>query len=272
MNVLVMRDAQHVVWEGALTDITERRLAEEALWDSERRVRLMVEQMPAVLWSMDRDLHFTLSLGAGLAALGLRPNQIVGATLQEFAGTDDPEAPIIAAHRRALSGESVSFRIEWSGRWFEAHVEPYHDVEGRTAGVLGVALDVTERRRAEDELQRTLAMLQSTLDSTVDGILVLDRQGRVSTFNRRFGEMWDLSPEQLASRDAGSWVAAVRDKVADPDAFAEGTRRLEASPDSIDRSRIRLRDGRVLERLVVPQRIEGRTVGHVLSFREVAGG
>jgi PAS domain S-box-containing protein len=226
--------------------------------------------MPAVLWSMDRDLRFTLSLGAGLAALGLRPNQMVGSSLQEFAGTDDPHAPMIAAHRRALAGESVSFRIEWSGRWFEAHVEPYHDAEGRTAGLLGVALDVTERRRAEDELQRTLAMLQSTLDSTEDGILVLDPAGRVSTCNRRFVEMWGLAPHELASRDAERWIAAALEKVDDPREFLEGVRQLEANRDSVDRSRVRLRDGRVFERLTMPQRIDGRVVGHVLSFREVA--
>lgn len=273
MNIVVTRDpvSGEVVWEGALTDITERRLAEDALWDSERRLRLMMEQMPAVLWSVDRNLVFTLSLGAGLAALGLKPNQIVGTSLQEFAGSDDPEAPMIAAHRRALSGESVSFRIEWLGRLYEAHVEPFHDVQGRTAGVLGIALDVTERRRAEVELQRMLAMLQSTLDSTDDGILVLDRDGNVTTFNRRFAEMWNLPPELLATRDSDTWLEAALQWVEDPEGFSEGVRQLRARPDSFDRSRIRLRDGRVLERSVLPQRVDGRTVGHVLSFREVSG-
>ena len=181
----------------------------------------------------------------------------------------DERFPLLAAHRRALAGESVSLRTEWGGRGYEAHVEPYRDPEGHTTGVLGIALDVTERRRAEDELQRTLSMLQSTLDSTGDGILVLDREGRVANFNRRFGEVWGLPPELLARRDVDALLAAAMERVEEPDAFLARVHELRARPDTAERDLIRLRDGRVLERLVLPQRLEGRTVGHVLSFREV---
>jgi PAS domain S-box-containing protein len=269
MNLRVLREAGQPVWEGALNDITERRLAEDALWDSERRLRLMVEQMPAVLWSVDTSLRFTLSLGAGLAELGLQPNQVVGMTLQEFLRTEDPEEPMLAAHRRALAGESVSLRTEWAGRCHESHVEPYRGKDGRINGVLGIGLDVTERRRAEGELQRTLSMLQSTLDSTADGILVLDARGRIATFNRRFAELWDLSPELLATRDVDRLLAAAQERVQEPEAFLARVRELQARPDAAERDLIRLRDGRVLERLLLPQRLDGRTVGHVLSFREV---
>lgn len=272
MNLRVLRERGHMLWEGAISDITERRLAEEALWDSERRLRLMVEQMPAVLWSVDRDLRFTLSLGAGLAPLGLRPNEVVGMTLQEFLQTEDRSDPMLAAHYRALAGESVSLRTEWAGRSHESHVEPYRDADGRTTGVLGIGLDVTDRRRAEDDLQRTLSMLQSTLDSTEDGILVLDGDGRIATFNRRFGEVWDLPPELLATRDATRLLTAALQRVEEPDAFLARVHELRARPDTAERDRIRLRDGRVLERLVLPQRLDGRTVGHVLSFREIEPG
>jgi len=136
-------------YEGAILDITERKLAEEALWESEQRLRLVVEQMPAVLWSTDARLRFTLSLGAGLAALGLRPNQVVGLSLQEWLGSTDPEHPVAVAHRAALRGEAVSFETALGGRAFRAYVQPLRDGHGQTRGVLGVALDVSERLAAE---------------------------------------------------------------------------------------------------------------------------
>src|SRR3990170_5266532 len=77
----------------------------EELRKSEAHLRVMVEQMPAVLWTTDAELRFTSSSGAGLAGLGLRPNEVLGMTLHEYFGTDGDEFPAIAAHPRALTGE-----------------------------------------------------------------------------------------------------------------------------------------------------------------------
>jgi PAS domain S-box-containing protein len=86
-------------------DITARRRDEEVLRQSQTRLRLLVEQMPAVVWTVDEQLRFTSSLGAGLAGLNLRPNETVGRTLAEFFQADDPEFLPIAMHRRALAGD-----------------------------------------------------------------------------------------------------------------------------------------------------------------------
>ena len=156
------RDGGPLFYTGTIEDVTERRLAEEALWESEGRLKLLLEQLPAILWTTDRELRSTLSQGAALASIGLAPNQLAGRTLYDYMQTDDPDFPTIAAHRRALAGEFVSFPETWAGRSFEAHVRPLRDPSGAIVGTLGMALDVTERARLEQaEKERTEALRRS---------------------------------------------------------------------------------------------------------------
>jgi PAS domain S-box-containing protein len=122
------------------------------------RLGLIMEKMPAVLWTTDTELRFTSSVGAGLEALALRPNEVLGKSLAEYFHTEDPEFAGIAAHRKALKGESVTFEMEWQKRIFESHVQPLHSTEGELLGVIGVALDITDRRHLAEQLRQSQKM------------------------------------------------------------------------------------------------------------------
>ncbi len=163
-----------------------------------RRLGLLVEQMPAVLWSVDRQLRFTSSRGAGLAPIGLSPDEVVGQNLYEFFRTLDLDYPPIAAHRRALAGESITYELDWAGRTFESHLEPFRDARGAIHGVIGVSIDITSRRRAERlveeqnqilrmvatgaPLEDSLARLAESVEHQAPGmlcsILLLDATGQ----------------------------------------------------------------------------------------------
>ncbi|GIW79337.1 MAG: hypothetical protein KatS3mg105_1144 [Gemmatales bacterium] len=152
--------------DGIISDITERKLADEALRQSESRLRLLIEQTPAILWTTDTELRITSSVGAGLAKIGYRPNETVGMPLYEIMQTNDPEHAAINAHLRALRGESVSYEYCFRDRDFQVHIEPLRDTHDCIIGSVGVALDFTERKAAElalRESQRTLATLMSNL-------------------------------------------------------------------------------------------------------------
>lgn len=122
------------------------------------RLAVMVEKMPAVLWTTDAQLEITSAVGAGLDALGLRALEPIGLPILDFFFTQDSEAPPIAAHRKALEGQSVAYEVTWKDRRFESHVQPLRDGEGAIQGVIGVALDITERERLTDQLRQSQKM------------------------------------------------------------------------------------------------------------------
>ena len=122
-------------------------------------------------------------------------------------------------------------------------------------------------RRVSDSL--TVSVLQSTLESTADGILVVDDEGRIVSHNRRFEEMWRLSAQQIAASDSPALIAHVQDQLVNPDAFVAGIRQRYADPESDSFDILNFKDGRILERYSLPLRVDGHVVGRVWSFRDV---
>ncbi len=249
--------------------IQERRDAGEALHEKEVSVRLLAEQMPAVLWSVDRDLRFTSSMGAGLTNLNQRPDQFNGLTLFDYFGTADQDFHAIAAHRQALAGESVTYETEWKGRTFASHVEPLRHSDGKIYGVIGVAFDVTDRKNIQNELAQSVSLLRATLDSTADGILVVDQDGNILTYNKKFLEMWKFSEETAAAAHRDELLESVLDQVKDPGGFVKMAMRSYARPDAPTLDVVEFKDGRIFERYTRPQMLGGKSVGKVLSFRDV---
>jgi diguanylate cyclase (GGDEF)-like protein len=157
--------------------------AAQAPRHGEARLQLLTRQMPAILWSTDTRLQITSSVGHGTGWLALRGGEVVGRSLLEFFGTDDPASLPVAAHRRALEAEAVDFEMDWLGRLFHAHVEPCHGPGGEVTGTIGVAVDVTERCRAEERARH--AALHDELTQLPNRALFLDRLGHALQGARR---------------------------------------------------------------------------------------
>jgi PAS domain S-box-containing protein len=160
---------------GVTQDITEKRQAELDAIEKEQRLRLVVDQMHAILWTTDRELRYTSSFGAGLKAVGLRPEEATARTVFEFVD-GNPDAVEISAHRRALAGESCTFDSTYAGRFFQAHIEPLRDETGDIAGVIGVAVDVSDQRRGEQLLRESEARYRVLFESNPSPMWVYDAE------------------------------------------------------------------------------------------------
>jgi PAS domain S-box-containing protein len=128
--------------------VTARRIAERQLAERDRTVTMILDQLPAVLATLDRDLRFTSVRGAGLRAFGERYD-VVGYTLGQVSASDAPAHATFAA---ALRGESSAFNAVWQGRYYENRVEPLRDHDGQIVGVMNLAVDMTDRVKNEEAL------------------------------------------------------------------------------------------------------------------------
>ena len=139
---------------------------------------------------------------------------------------------------------------------------------GQVAAAVDVVRQYDERRRAEEALRRGEELLRATLESTADGILVVDDGGRAAYLNARFAEMWRIPQDLLDERDDARLLDYVVEQLSEPNAFLEKVRALYGTADeSLDT--LAFKDGRVFERYSRPLLGEDGRCGRVWSFRDV---
>jgi two-component system, cell cycle sensor histidine kinase and response regulator CckA len=129
--------------------------------------------------------------------------------------------------------------------------------------------EINEREQTENALRESQSLLQAALESTADGILVVDLQGQIVSINRRCADMWNIPEDVLRERRDEQALSFVLDQLKFPAQFMSKVKALYASPNESSYDVLEFKDGRVFERYSQPQKIAGKTVGRVWSFRDV---
>jgi PAS domain S-box-containing protein len=221
----------------------------EALREQETRLRLLIEQSPAIIWSTDADLYLTSSVGSGLASLGLLPNQVVGMSLYAFLKSEDPNQRTIDMSWRALAGETTTYQDTWGGYEYQVRIEPLLDAAGQVIGTVGTALEVTDQRRSAAALRRRDAILEAVRFAAVRLLETTGWEQCIADVLRRLGTAAEVSRSYLFQNHVGEhdarlssqryeWTAAdVPPEIDNPDlqAFAFSARGFQRWEDVLRR-------------------------------------
>jgi PAS domain S-box-containing protein len=129
--------------------------------------------------------------------------------------------------------------------------------------------EIAERNDIEEQLGQSLSLQRATLESTTDGIIVIDMERHVVSYNRRFLEMWGIPAEVIERRADDEGLAVAAQLLRDPEGFLTRVYELYATPEAESFDVLEFKNGRIFERYSRPQRIDDRIVGRVWSFRDV---
>jgi PAS domain S-box-containing protein len=161
----------------------------------------ILDEVPGVVWTTDPQLRFTSSHGATLADLGEQPNEVVGLSLAEYLKDADVRDATIAAHRRALAGETVVLEREWGSQTIQATIKPLRDEQDAIVGCIGISHDITAHKQANDALRESEALFRQIFERGPLGmVLVSADELRMIKVNHAFAEMLGYAPEELVGK------------------------------------------------------------------------
>ena len=232
----------------------------------------IIGTMADALFVCDHDGRIQFANRAAERLLGYSGAEMCGKTIEDFlAPGDDPLAETFLKRSfgniervfRGKGGQPVNLTLS---------IAPVLH-RGEPAGAVIIGRDMREQREAELEVRKAVTLLQSTLDSTADGILVTSDDGRILSYNQRFAEMWRIDSGILESGDDRRAIDSVLDQLVDPADFVRTVDTLWSQPEAESFDLLEFKDGRRFERYSIGRRIDdiakGRTNIRVWSFRDV---
>lgn len=258
-------------------DITEKKRAEEVLQENERLLReaqaitklgSYVLDIPKNKWQsspiLDNifgvDDQFDHSVEGWISIIHPEWRQIM---------TDYFSKQVLGLHERFDKEYKIIRKSDGAVRWVHGLGELEFNSMNEPIKMIGTIRDITESKLAEEALKDSYSLLEGTLESTVDGILVVDHKGKIQKFNSKFIEMWKIPESIIQTGNDDAALNHVLNQLKYPTQFINRVKELyqDTMAESIDQ--LEFTDGRIFERFSRPQLHGNQPVGRVWSFRDI---
>jgi PAS domain S-box-containing protein len=256
-------------------DITERKRVENTLKDSENRFRKIFEESPFSMLMTGKDFTIIRANSSFCNMIGYKEEELRSFTFRNFTHSDYISRDEVSL-MKMISGEIPVYHTEKryickdrSIIWGSTTVSIIRNERDEIQFFLVMIEDITLRNKAEAELDNSVSMLKATFESTEDGLLVVDSDGKIVQLNKKFTDMWHIPEEILVSMEDRLALDYVRNELIDPESFVENVKRLYSKPEETSFDLLEFKDGRFFERYSQPQMINGKDVGRVWSFRDI---
>jgi diguanylate cyclase (GGDEF)-like protein/PAS domain S-box-containing protein len=167
------------------------------------------------------------------------------------------EARFESVHQRK---DGSTFPVEVSSKMVELD-KPY---------ALNIVRDITERKKAEEEINFKNTMLQTQQETSLDAIIVVDEDGEINSYNQQFIDMWRVSPQIVSAGLDAPILQSVADQVENTAAFIDRVKYLYEHPEDKSHEEISLKDGRIIDRYSAPVTgVDGVYYGRIWYFRDI---
>ncbi|MBS3751284.1 MAG: PAS domain S-box protein, partial [Anaerolineales bacterium] len=258
---------------GSGEDITERKHVEEELKRSEQYYRAIFETSGTAMFIIEEDTTIPLVNSNFEELSGYSKQEVEGKkSWTEFIHPDDVGWMKEYHYLRRQNPDAAPRQYEF--RFITRHGETRNilltvNMIPGTYRSIASCIDTTERKHMEEELSRNTDLLRSTLESTDNGILVVDNNGKVLTTNNKFSQLWQIPENVLDTGNDEKLLNHVFGQLEDPEHFMNKVKELCSEPNAESLDTLYFKDGRIFERYSNPLLIRGRTEGRVWSFRDV---
>jgi len=211
----IFSDAGQLLYiEGFISDITERKQAEETLHNERLLLRTLIDNIPDSIYSKDLACRKTLANSAEVRYMGAKSEaDILGKDdfgiypkeLAEKFFADDQL--VMQTGEPVLNREEYVFDEKQQKRWLLTSKLPLRNQDGRIVGLVGIGRDITDRKRAEEETQRERAFFDRLVETAPEGVAITDSQGRVMRVNAEFVRMFGYGVDEAVGRSIDDMVA-----------------------------------------------------------------